>query len=88
VSPLSYSFCSTRDDSQQRKKKWVTFPNIGKEVNYITKLFKELEIGIYYTTTIIIIAEFSVRIRRAAQNPNFKIAVSASFSVHIVTINT
>jgi len=55
VRSLSYSLGSTLDDSQQRKKKWVTFPNIGKEGNYISKLFKKLNIGISYKITIIII---------------------------------
>jgi hypothetical protein len=55
VRSLNYSLGSTLDDSQQRKKKRVTFPNIGKDCNYISKLFKKLNIGISYKTTTIII---------------------------------
>jgi hypothetical protein len=60
---------------------------MGKEVNYITKIFKKLRYRNFLQKKIIS-AEVSVRIKKSSTNSKFKIMVFASFNVHIVPINT
>jgi hypothetical protein len=44
--------CNKREKQEQdnRKKKWARFTYMGKETGYITKLFKNNDVKISYTT--------------------------------------